>query len=51
MAIANPVWAVRRIATILIRAPLAAMAAINAAKNPDQHLSAEEIDDILHKDS
>ncbi len=36
---------------VFVNAPLAAMAAINAAKNPDQHLSAEEIDDILHKDS
>jgi hypothetical protein len=36
---------------VFVNAPLAAMAAINAAKKSDARLSDEEIDDILHKDN
>ncbi len=36
---------------VFVNAPLAAMAAINAAKKSDAELSAEEIDEILHKDN
>ncbi len=36
---------------VFVNSPLAAAAAINASKKPDVTLSAQEIQDILHKDS